>query len=88
MGCGDDQGQYVAVAGGVAEAVRRARDAGVDRIILEVDRIDQIEEDVRYRDDERLAEQLSGGMYAGVDKLHGVTPRAAAKSDQMDDSAA
>jgi nicotinate-nucleotide pyrophosphorylase (carboxylating) len=34
---------HVAVAGGVAEAVRRARDAGVERIILEVDRVDQIE---------------------------------------------
>jgi nicotinate-nucleotide pyrophosphorylase (carboxylating) len=34
---------HVAVAGGVAEAVRRARDAGVTRIILEVDRLDQIE---------------------------------------------
>ena len=34
---------HVAVAGGVAEAVRRAKDAGVERIILEVDRIDQIE---------------------------------------------
>jgi nicotinate-nucleotide pyrophosphorylase (carboxylating) len=34
---------HVAVAGGVAEAVRRAKDAGVDRIILEVDRIAQIE---------------------------------------------
>jgi nicotinate-nucleotide pyrophosphorylase (carboxylating) len=34
---------HVAVAGGVAEAVRRARDAGVTRIILEVDRINQIE---------------------------------------------
>ncbi len=34
---------HVAVAGGVAEAVRRARDAGVARIILEVDRLDQIE---------------------------------------------
>jgi nicotinate-nucleotide pyrophosphorylase (carboxylating) len=34
---------HVAVAGGVAEAVRRARDAGVERIILEVDRIGQIE---------------------------------------------
>lgn len=33
---------HVAVAGGVAEAVRRARDAGVTRIICEVDRIDQI----------------------------------------------
>ncbi len=34
---------HVAVAGGVAEAVKRAVDAGVERIILEVDRIDQIE---------------------------------------------
>jgi nicotinate-nucleotide pyrophosphorylase (carboxylating) len=34
---------HVAVAGGVAEAVKRARDAGVAQIILEVDRIDQIE---------------------------------------------
>jgi nicotinate-nucleotide pyrophosphorylase (carboxylating) len=34
---------HVAVAGGVAEAVRRAKAAGVERIILEVDRITQIE---------------------------------------------
>jgi nicotinate-nucleotide pyrophosphorylase (carboxylating) len=34
---------HVAVAGGVAEAVRRARDAGVERIILEVDNVSQIE---------------------------------------------
>lgn len=34
---------HVAVAGDVAEAVRRARDAGIARIIVEVDRIDQIE---------------------------------------------
>lgn len=34
---------HVAVAGGVAEAVRRAKAAGVERIILEVDRIAQIE---------------------------------------------
>ena len=34
---------HVAVAGGVSEAVRRAREAGVERIILEVDRLDQIE---------------------------------------------
>jgi nicotinate-nucleotide pyrophosphorylase (carboxylating) len=34
---------HVAVAGGVAEAVRCAKDAGVERIILEVDRISQIE---------------------------------------------
>lgn len=34
---------HVAVAGGVGEAVRRARAAGVREIICEVDRIDQIE---------------------------------------------
>jgi nicotinate-nucleotide pyrophosphorylase (carboxylating) len=33
---------HVAVAGGVAEAVRRAAAAGIARIIVEVDRIDQI----------------------------------------------
>ncbi|MEG3082915.1 carboxylating nicotinate-nucleotide diphosphorylase [Sphingomonas sp. PB2P12] len=33
---------HVAVAGGVAEAVRRAKDAGIAHIIVEVDRIDQI----------------------------------------------
>jgi nicotinate-nucleotide pyrophosphorylase (carboxylating) len=34
---------HVAVAGGVGQAVRRARDAGIAEIIVEVDRIDQIE---------------------------------------------
>ena len=34
---------HVAVAGGVAEAVRRAVAAGIGRIIVEVDRLDQIE---------------------------------------------
>ena len=34
---------HVAVAGGVAEAVRRAKAAGVASIICEVDRLDQIE---------------------------------------------
>ena len=34
---------HVAVAGGVAEAVRRAVSAGIANIIVEVDRVDQIE---------------------------------------------
>ncbi|MEM8695419.1 MAG: carboxylating nicotinate-nucleotide diphosphorylase [Pseudomonadota bacterium] len=34
---------HVAVAGGVAEAVRRAVDAGIEQIIVEVDRPDEIE---------------------------------------------
>ena len=33
---------HILVAGGVAEAVRRARDAGVERIICEVDQVGQI----------------------------------------------
>jgi nicotinate-nucleotide pyrophosphorylase (carboxylating) len=34
---------HVAVAGGVGEAVRRAAAAGIERIIVEVDRLDQVE---------------------------------------------
>ena len=34
---------HVAVAGDVGEAVRRARAAGIDQVIVEVDRVDQIE---------------------------------------------
>lgn len=34
---------HVAVAGGIGEAVRRAVAAGIERIIVEVDRLDQIE---------------------------------------------
>lgn len=34
---------HVAVAGGIEEATRRAAAAGIERIIVEVDRIDQIE---------------------------------------------
>ena len=34
---------HVAIAGGVGEAVRRAAAAGIERIIVEVDRLDQVE---------------------------------------------
>ena len=34
---------HVAVAGGIGEAVRRAVTAGIERVIVEVDRLDQIE---------------------------------------------
>ena len=34
---------HILVAGGVAEAVRRAREAGIERVICEVDRLEQIE---------------------------------------------
>src|SRR3546814_3808815 len=46
MGLGDAamiKDNHVAVAGSVEEAVRRAVDAGIADIIVEVDRVDQIE---------------------------------------------
>ena len=61
--------------------------AALEALGTPLDRIDQIEEDVRYRDEQRLAEQLSGGMYAGSDKLHRVTPRKAAEATNPDAAA-
>lgn len=55
--------------------------AALEALGTPLDRIDQIEEDVRKRDDERLAEQLGGGLYAGADKLHVVTPRKDTQSE-------
>ncbi|MBN9669113.1 monovalent cation:proton antiporter-2 (CPA2) family protein [Roseibium aggregatum] len=52
-----------------------------------VDRIDQIEEDVRRRDEERLAVQLEEGMFAGADRLHKVTPRKFGKASREKASA-
>ncbi len=53
---------HVAVAGGVAEAVRRAKDAGVERIILEVDRIDQIEPGLAAGATHLLLDNLDAAM--------------------------
>lgn len=61
--------------------------AALEALGTPLDRIDQIEEDVRYRDEERLAQQLTQGMYAGADKLHKVTPRRARSKDQPDEAA-
>jgi nicotinate-nucleotide pyrophosphorylase (carboxylating) len=38
---------HIAVAGGVGEAVRRAVEAGIERIIVEVDRLDQVDPAIR-----------------------------------------
>jgi nicotinate-nucleotide pyrophosphorylase (carboxylating) len=38
---------HIAVAGGVEEAVRRAASAAIERIIVEVDHLDQIEPAIR-----------------------------------------
>ncbi|WP_029063726.1 monovalent cation:proton antiporter-2 (CPA2) family protein [Labrenzia sp. DG1229] len=58
--------------------------AALEALGTPLDRIDQIEEDVRGRDEERLAVQLEKGMYAGADRLHKVTPRKEVAKDQQD----
>lgn len=62
--------------------------AALEALGTPMDRIDQIEEDVRRRDEERLAEQMENGIFAGQDRLHRVTPRsprtAAPESGKVD----
>jgi nicotinate-nucleotide pyrophosphorylase (carboxylating) len=53
---------HVAVAGGVAEAVLRAKDAGVERIILEVDHIAQIEPGLAAGATHVLLDNMDGAM--------------------------
>ncbi len=53
---------HVAVAGGVAEAVRRAKAAGIAQIIVEVDRIDQIEPALRAGATHLLLDNMSPAM--------------------------
>ncbi len=57
---------HVAVAGGVAEAVRRAVAAGIERIILEVDSIEQIEPGI-----------AAGATHLLLDNMHVETLREA-----------
>jgi nicotinate-nucleotide pyrophosphorylase (carboxylating) len=60
---------HVAVAGDVAEAVRRAKDAGVDRIILEVDRINQIEPGLTAGATHLLLDNMDAAMLTQAVKL-------------------
>ncbi|TYC67683.1 potassium transporter TrkA [Stappia sp. BW2] len=62
--------------------------AALEALGTPLDRIDQIEEDVRDRDEERLAQQLREGMFAGADKLHKVTPRRTLEAKAPDAPAA
>ncbi len=59
---------HVAVAGGVGEAVRRAVDAGIARIIVEVDRIDQVEPAL-----------VAGATHLLLDNMEPATLRAAVR---------
>jgi len=58
--------------------------AALEALGTPLDRIDQIEEDVRGRDQERIDVQLKQGLFAGSDRLHKVTPRKGAPKDQQD----
>ena len=52
---------HILVAGDVGEAVRRARDAGVEHVICEVDRIDQIEPALSAGANHLLLDNMSAG---------------------------
>ncbi|MTI42951.1 Kef-type potassium/proton antiporter (CPA2 family) [Roseibium hamelinense] len=52
--------------------------AALEALGTPIERIQEIEEDVRRRDRERLEMQLKEGLFAGADRLHAVTPRQAA----------
>ncbi|MEJ8473524.1 monovalent cation:proton antiporter-2 (CPA2) family protein [Roseibium algae] len=60
--------------------------AALESLGTPLDRIAQIEEDVRRRDEERLQMQLTEGLFAGADRLHGVTPRRRATDETVIES--
>ncbi len=60
--------------------------AALEALGTPADRIDQIEEDVRLRDEERMAMQLEQGMFAGADRLHKVTPRKKVEAEPEDEA--
>ena len=66
---------HVAVAGGVAEAVARARNAGVERIILEVDSVAQIEPGLAAGASHLLLDNMDAGtLRAAVALIAGRVP--------------
>ena len=66
---------HVAVAGGVAEAVARVRNAGVERIILEVDSIAQIEPGLAAGASHLLLDNMDAGtLRAAVALIAGRVP--------------
>jgi nicotinate-nucleotide pyrophosphorylase (carboxylating) len=62
---------HVLVAGGVGEAVRRARAAGIERIICEVDRLEQIEPALASGATHLLLDNMSVGELRGAVALAG-----------------
>jgi nicotinate-nucleotide pyrophosphorylase (carboxylating) len=62
---------HVAVAGGIGEAVRRAKEAGIARIIVEVDSTDQIEPALAAGATHLLLDNMDPPMLRGAVTLIG-----------------
>jgi len=76
---------HVAVAGGVAEAVRRAVDAGIKRIIVEVDRLDQIEPAIDAGATHLLLDNMNPEtLREAVEVVHGRVPTEASGGVTLD----
>jgi nicotinate-nucleotide pyrophosphorylase (carboxylating) len=76
---------HVAVAGGVGEAVRRAKDAGIASIILEVDRLDQIEPGLAAGTTHLLLDNMSvAELRAAVALVAGRVPTEASGGVNLD----
>jgi nicotinate-nucleotide pyrophosphorylase (carboxylating) len=80
---------HVLVAGGVGEAVRRARDAGVAEVICEVDRLDQIEPALAAGATRLLLDNMNPPMLAeAVALVAGRVPTEASGGVRLDTIAA
>lgn len=76
---------HVAVAGGVGEAVRRAKGAGIASIILEVDRVDQIEAGLAAGATHLLLDNMSlAELRAAVSLVAGRVPTEASGGVNLD----
>ncbi len=76
---------HVAVAGDVAEAVRRAVAAGIERIIVEVDRVDQIEPALAAGATHLLLDNMDPPtLRGGVTLVGGRVPTAASGGVRLD----
>ena len=80
---------HVAVAGNVGEAVRRAREAGVTRIICEVDSLDQIEPALEAGAHHLLLDNMDPPtLRAAVEQVAGRVPTEASGGVNLDTIAA
>jgi nicotinate-nucleotide pyrophosphorylase (carboxylating) len=80
---------HVAVAGNVGEAVRRAREAGVTRIICEVDSLDQIEPALEAGAHHLLLDNMDPStLRAAVEQVAGRVPTEASGGVNLDTIAA